>query len=168
MSSTSTDGVHVKRSAILRRMRDLRTGTKLLAGFLLMVVLLVAVGSVGIIRLAQTQERLDAMYRTSTLGMDLMGAVETDFEATRFRMVDLAIAPDEAAEQQIHGRIDELGGLITESLDAFSGLREDAQRAADLEALRSTLREYQTVTEEVVALARADELDLSSRSVRRR
>ena len=85
----------------LSAFRNLKTATKLLAGFLAVSMLMVGVGVLGITKLASAQAGMQSLYRDSFQAIAWLGKVDKDSEETRRRMLELALAPTPAAKAKI-------------------------------------------------------------------
>jgi len=74
--------------------RNMKTAGKLLVGFLGLSMLMVAVGVIGISKLATAQADLKSMYVNNLQAIAWLGQVRVDFESARLETVNLALEPD--------------------------------------------------------------------------
>jgi methyl-accepting chemotaxis protein len=78
----------------LAAFRNMKTAGKLLVGFLGVSMLMVAVGVIGISKLATAQASLQGMYRDSLQAIAWLGQVRVDFESSRLETVNVALETD--------------------------------------------------------------------------
>ena len=78
-------------AAAMSGFRDMRISAKLLVLVSVVCSLLLVVGLVGVTQLGTAQDRLKGMYRDSLQAILWLGAVSTDYQATRVETTNLAV-----------------------------------------------------------------------------
>jgi methyl-accepting chemotaxis protein len=92
--------------------RNIQTARKLLAGFLAVSLLMVAVGVIGITKLAAAQESLKSMYRDSLQAVVWLSQVQVSSEIVPRQILELSVTKDPAARDAIKAKIVEHDALI--------------------------------------------------------
>ena len=77
--------------------RNLQTSRKILAGFTVLALILIAVGALGITRLANAQSRLQSLNADSLQAIAYLGEVELNQERARGQVLEIPLA-DKASE----------------------------------------------------------------------
>jgi methyl-accepting chemotaxis protein len=133
----------------LRTFRNLKTAQKLLAGFLLVCLLVVAVGVFGLSRLGATQDRMNAMYADTLVPIDELATVQSATERSGALVMALALEHAEdkpAVEQEIQATDAQLDEAWAAYIATDMTGREEARDGfiAALEEWRS-VRESQLI-----------------------
>jgi methyl-accepting chemotaxis protein len=93
------------RGGALSFFRNLQTARKLTASFLVVSFLMVAVGLVGITKLATAQGALEGMYRDSLQAIAWLGQVEVSSEIVPRQVLELSVTKDPVARAAIKATI---------------------------------------------------------------
>jgi methyl-accepting chemotaxis protein len=134
--------------------RNLRVGLKLLVSFSVVCALTVVVGVVGMVRLAETNNRTENIYRNNLLAIGYVGDVKADVAFVRFQLLNMLIA-DAAGKTKAQAQIDQLDASIDKQWAAYraSGV---AGREAQVKAFTDGLAAYRKVRDEqLIPLATA-------------
>ena len=143
------------------RFRDLATARKLLAGFLVVVLLMIAVGAVGISRLGAAQDRLDGMYRDSMQATLWLAETENHMSAITDALHDAALSGRSASAADLEATIAQEDAALDASWKLYTSTdmtgREKARDAFD-----AALAQWRTVRDDrlvpLIAQGRADEV----------
>ena len=155
------------RRGLLARFRDLRTGRKLLAGYVVLVVLMAVVGAIGLRQLGAAEDRIEQLYVDSFEASLLLADVRTD-EALVSAVLEEAMA--EGMTPELQGELDALAADVNRSWDAYlatdlTGREEAVAEFEDTLAQFRSVRDEQVLTLlakgdlEAAADAKHDELD---------
>jgi methyl-accepting chemotaxis protein len=104
---------------VTRRIRDVRIRTKLLVGFLAVVVLTVAVGFVGRNGMRSENQRSDQLYNEGAQRIVLLYALNGDLDGERIRAYRHGIATDPANMAKYEGQIGDKEKLVDADLVAY-------------------------------------------------
>ncbi len=158
------ESVTQRRGGVMQRLRNLKTGQKLTASFLLIIILLVAVGTVGLQRLGDAEERLEYMYNDTLKSVELIGLVETDFQSVRLALVTIAVAADDETMERNQSAIVEIDARMDETLAAYGATDMSGGRQAILDELLAELEEYRQVrNDEALTLALSNSEDAQAK-----
>ncbi|MCF6378410.1 methyl-accepting chemotaxis protein [Nocardioides KLBMP 9356] len=131
----------VARRGALARFRDLAVARKILAGYLLLVVLMAVVGALGVKQLASTEHRLESLYSHSFQSSVYVAQVRTD-QALVSATIEEAIGAGEVTPE-LQAELDALVADVNKNWDLYTSMdttgREDviAQYEKDLPVFRS-------------------------------
>jgi methyl-accepting chemotaxis protein len=143
------------RRGLLARLRDLRTGRKLLAGYAVMVVLMAVVGAIGLRQLGAAESRIEQLYVDSFEASLLLADVRTD-EALVSAVLEEAMA--EGMTPELQGELDALAADVNGKWDAYLATDLTGREEAVAE-FEDTLSQFRAVRDEKV-LTLLDEGDL--------
>ncbi len=135
------------------RFRDLQTGRKLLAGYVVLVVLMAVVGAIGLRQLAASQDRIEKLYDDSLEASLMLTEVRTD-EALVSVVLEQAATGGMTPELQ--DQLDSLAAAVNDSFDTY--LTGDTRgREKQIAAFQDTLAEFRSVRDDQVLPLIADE-----------
>jgi len=138
--------------------RDLRVAGKLMVSFSLVCLLTVMVGVVGMMRLRETDDRTEEMYRSNLLAIDYAGDVLADVAFVRVQLLNMLIGGTAAAKAKARAQIDQLDADLDQNWAAYhdTGI---AGRESQVTAVTDGLAAYRTVRdEELIPLAMAGDI----------
>lgn len=115
--TTTGDDAATGRGGILGFFGNLKTAQKLLAGFLLMCVLVVAVGLFGLAQLSALEQRIEALYADVVVPVDDLGRIDAALEHSNFLLSELVIETDAAADAEI---VEEITATDTDLDERFA------------------------------------------------
>jgi methyl-accepting chemotaxis protein len=95
----------IRATSPLGAVRRLRVSQKLLTVVGIICILMIIVGSVGVVRLGAVQHRLETMYAESLQGITWLGKVSADVQSMRAETANLTTATDQSAVENIISRI---------------------------------------------------------------
>lgn len=124
---------------------DTRIGTKLIASFLIVAILLGIVAVVGYLNMKTINDNMTGMYVDRLVPILELGIVDADLYQIRGDMIKYSVVPE--ARKQIRSNIADLTGSINKELDAYKAtylLASEKENLAKLEpALAGYLKEVQ-------------------------
>ncbi len=142
---------------MFRRFADLKIAHKLYAGFAVVCLLLLVVAGIGATRLSSAQEKLDYL---STSGLASVHGADTTYSAylqARFSLANSALVPDasetEKSLQQLQADQEALDEAWSEYLATSPASTPEQQQA-----FTSALASWRTVVEQLIPLARDNDL----------
>ncbi|MBG0816594.1 methyl-accepting chemotaxis protein [Planomonospora sp. ID82291] len=92
-----------KRTA-LSSLRDWSVGRKLLSAFLAVCLLMAGIGYISIVKLNQSEARMESLYHDGLRSVDLVGAITADFYAISADMSEIALSPDTSQLEKVQKR----------------------------------------------------------------
>jgi methyl-accepting chemotaxis protein len=100
-------------------MTGLKLKTKLLASFLLVAFIAMAIGLVGIFKITQINDADTILYKNGTVALGNVGTVAAAFQRIRLNVLDAVVTTDEAEKKHADETIQTLETEITTNLDAY-------------------------------------------------
>lgn len=135
---------------------NLTIRTKLLAGFSLMIALLIAIGLLMTNKLSESNTRLDGIVNSAGKKVSLSKGMLIDvLEATRHEK-NLILEKDPARKEYYKGRIYEPLGAIDEKVLELEALADEKGKVI-LNEFKSSWNGYKPALEEIIALAMRNE-----------
>nr|WP_166615641.1 methyl-accepting chemotaxis protein [Kineococcus vitellinus] len=138
------------RTAVSQRLRDLSVSKKITSSFLLLCVLCATIAGVGLVQLAQAQERLRTVSAESVTGQQTLGQVRTQFQRATKDLFALALVPSADAQTTFEETLADVQGTWQDFRD--SGPEVPAEQ---LDAVDAALADYAAGTQVLVQLALA-------------
>jgi len=139
----------------MKSFNDLKVGTKLVAGFVLVALLATAVGVVGISKIRQIDAADTTLYEKVTAPLSDLATMAVLFQRIRINVRDAIEAADPAEHQSYVANIAKLRLQITERSDVF-------EKNIITEGARATFKEYKearasyiNLSDQVLSLAAA-------------
>ncbi|NAZ75797.1 HAMP domain-containing protein [Kineococcus sp. T13] len=133
-----------------QRLRDLSVSKKITSSFLLLCVLCATIAGVGLVQLAQAQERLRTVSAESVTGQQTLGQVRTQFQRATKDLFALALVPSADAQTTFEETLADVQGTWQDFRD--SGPEVPAEQ---LDAVDAALADYAAGTQVLVQLALA-------------
>jgi methyl-accepting chemotaxis protein len=144
-------------SRVLALFRNLPTARKLMAGFLAVAALMVAVGGVGLYQLGAADQRLTELDENVLSAVQDLSVVQSGLEEMRFQITDLAISPV-SANDAIEAKLAELDTTVDDAWAEYRSTEVSGGEEAAT-AFETALAGYRGVRDEqAVPLARAKRL----------
>ncbi len=107
------------RRGALSLFRNLQTSRKLLAGFALMAVMLVAVGTLGIVRLGSANASMAAIHDRNMVAADHLGDAYAGFQKMRYTALSPAIGTDPVARKAAEAKIPAVDAAVDDAWAAY-------------------------------------------------
>ena len=121
---------------------DLKMSTRFALVFGALLVLLVAVGSVGKLGLDRTFRRLQAMYQENTMAIQYLDVVNYRTQRNRVLVMDMLLDPTPSNIQQRSEELDGNVKVIVKALADYEQTNLVPEEVAGLADLRATLSVY--------------------------
>lgn len=140
--------------------KNLRTATKLISTFLVISIVLVAVGSYSLINLGKMNEKLAFMYEERVIPISNIGRAETDYQRLRVQIRDMVFtSPTKEQKDVINDRRIETINAIENSIKAYENTIILPEEQVILDNLHPALEEYLTLYEKAVTYAYANDTE---------
>ncbi len=143
---------------------DIRVGTKLLGGYLLLATILALIGFEGVQALDRTAAQADMMFKDRLQPAVMLGAVGTNFNHSRLTQHEIVQSSDSPdAQREFEGKFDADVAAAGAELDAYSKtfLVDEEQRL--LGVVRDQLRKYRSEQEELLRILGDSHADAPTR-----
>ena len=134
---------------------NLRIGTKIIAGFLLVALMAGAIGAVGIYGITTIAELDENMYKTMTDPLSEMVLIADSFQRLRGNVKDILLSVSASEVADYEDRIAQRFAEFDAALDKYEDTlftEEGAQLVAEIKTLRI---QYEQNVEEIIGLHRA-------------
>ena len=149
----SVSAPHARRSP-LSWFRNLRVAAKLAVGFSVVCVFTIVVGVVGILRLDQTDNRTEAMYRDNLLAINYVGNVDKDAALLRYQLTNLLIADTAQDKSTVQQALAQLDGDLDQQWAAYEAT-DLTGLDNEVHAFKQNLATYRQVRDnELIPLAK--------------
>lgn len=129
--------------------RNLKVRSKLLTGFLVIIVLLIFVGIEGIYNSNSMNKSVDALYNDNVAGISAIDKIDKNFWQIKYELVLMTTTTDKATLNSYKEKIKELRVENNQNFENYkSGISGDEDRALlskleeDLKVYRSTIDVY--------------------------
>ena len=98
----------------MRWFKDLKVGTKLIAGFIMVAIIAAVVGGIGIMKIYEINHDAAMMYEKMTVPLGDLGAISVDFQRARINLRDVVETTDPAERQKYAENIKKLRQDMTD------------------------------------------------------
>ena len=137
--------------------RNLKTATKLLAGFLVVSMLMLGVGVLGIAKLGAAQTSMQGMYKDNLQAIAWLGEVQSDFMAVRMAGVNVMVTPTPAKKAAEVTKIKD-GEAALEKTWALYTATDMTGRETFRDAFNASFASYRQARDDLIPLALAGNL----------
>ena len=134
-------------AGVVRKVKDLGLRTKLLGGFVAVVVVMAVVGGVGIVGMATLNRSTTSLYEEGALPIVELAALRGAMNEDRIAALKHGLSPDETVMADVEAAIPELDEKVDAAVDKYErayvgGLdaRDQARRRAEGRSGRRTSR----------------------------
>jgi methyl-accepting chemotaxis protein len=121
---------------------NMKVGTRLIAGFLFIVLLGTVVAAIGIVNLDRMNERARGMYQEELLGVSYAKEANIDLVYIGRALRSALLASNEAQRSQMLGKVDEYRKWMRENLDQARPLFTKPEGKRVFAELDTRLRQY--------------------------
>lgn len=139
--------------------KNLKIGTKLLLGFIIVAAIAGAVGGVGIYNLYAMDKKYTALYENYGTPLGSIADASLDFQQIRVNLRDLLLVEDNDKQKDYLDKVNSLHEKMQNSLAEFEGSLQTAEGKETFADLSSGLDEYQPLQEQIIQLAQAGQKD---------
>jgi methyl-accepting chemotaxis protein len=135
---------------------NLKIGTKLLSGFILIALIAGVIGFIGIKQIRLVDERDTFLYEKMTVPMSHLGNVATNFQQIRINLRDIIIANDPEDIQFYESEINRHKEIVTRESLAYEKLIINEDMRQTYNQFFATREDFLATTDQIVALAKAN------------
>jgi methyl-accepting chemotaxis protein len=147
-------------------LNNVRVGTKLIGGFVIVAVICVAVGVFGVLKINQLNDADTALYEQNTKPIATLADLSTTFQRIRINTRDIVEASDAAEIEGFARTISSLDEEFSKDMSDLESGNPSAEEKSVLAELHAAHREYMNVSSTVVALARANKDGEANQAIR--
>ena len=135
---------------------NLKIGTKLISGFIVVALIATVIGAVGIVKMNKLDDNGSKMYEKITVPIADLADMSTSFQRVRINLRELVETNDKQEKAQILETIKKLRTEITEKSNAFEKtiLTDEGRKLFD--DFKKSREVYAQVLDKVTVLAEAD------------
>lgn len=137
----------------MKRFSNLKIGSKLTLGFLIIAVIAAAIGIFGIINIRLMSARAEQMYSENTKPVISLEKMAIYFQRTRVNMLRIILNTNLEEQQKYLDRLNSFEVLVDEGIKEYGSGHEDAK--GNYDKLQTELSAYRDVRQQVIDLAMA-------------
>ncbi|TNM59621.1 methyl-accepting chemotaxis protein [Streptomyces sp. NP160] len=141
----------------MRRLANLKIASKLGLGFGVVCLLLVTISAISLTRLNDAQANLDYLAGSGLASVDTSDKTMTAFVTARFDLANAALAPDAAGTEAALDKLDADQKALDEQWAEYLA-SDPASTPAQQEAFTSALADWRTAAQQLIPLARDNDL----------
>lgn len=136
---------------------NLKIGTKLIGGFLVVLALLVVSSVVGFTNLNAANDRMTEMYDDRVVPLSLLVEIESNLQEIRGNVYNMMAVPDRTAEFEARNVV--LERQINSNIAAYRATQLTAEEASQLDQFEQAWAIYMPEVDRVVALHKENRHD---------
>ncbi len=133
----------------MKFLNNIRTGSKLIGGFMLVVVLIIAIAILNYLNMSNINKNATSLYENRTLPIEQIMRAESALLTIRGDIFKYMMIPEQRAA--IEQTIQDEKKLVTENMEKFRGSPLNEEQLAALNEFDTTLNAYYKALEAVVA-----------------
>jgi methyl-accepting chemotaxis protein len=133
--------------------QNLRVGTKLVAGFILVAAVALVVGTIGISKIRQIDAEDTKLYEKVTVPLGDLAVMSTLFQRTRINLRDAVETADPAERLVFLDTIVKLRSQISERAEKFKKNILTEQARATFREFQEARKDYQALSDQVLQLS---------------
>ena len=133
---------------------NMKLGTKLIGGFLVVAAIAAVIGVIAIMNLRSVTKADKALYETMTVPLSDLSDISTNFQRVRVNAADLVQASDAQERAKYDTKIPELSAEITKAQDDYEKRIESPELKKLLEDLKAARKVYVGYLTQVREMAR--------------
>ncbi len=135
---------------------NIKIGTKVLAGFVILALIASLIGITGIAYIKKIDDADTYLYKNITMGLkDVMG-IATSFHRIRVNMRDMIRTNDQEGIKHNEDRIKELSDIIHKNLSGMEGKKLSENLKKEVNLLKDLIKSYEDDMEQMIELAKAN------------
>ncbi|PYE51216.1 methyl-accepting chemotaxis protein [Paenibacillus barcinonensis] len=132
---------------------NLKTATKIISAFLVVSLILAALGIYSIFTLRSTNERMQDMYNSNLISVRELSSAQIEYQRMRVNIRDLGTETDATKRSDIRENITKIQTSLESRLSAYRSLANTEQEAALLTELNDQYNGYIQLYNEGITLA---------------
>ncbi len=136
-------------------LNNVKLGTKLIGGFVIVAIICVAVGVFGVIKLNQLDAAYTAMYENNTKPIASLGDIATSFQRIRVNLRDIVAANDPASMDTFLHTITTLQERIDKDAAEVEKTVATSEEKQQFSEFQKSRQEYSAAISSIVSLAKA-------------
>jgi methyl-accepting chemotaxis protein len=140
----------------MNAIKNMKIGTKLLTGFMLMALIAATIGVVGIAKINKVDDNSGRIYEKIAVPLGVLADMSTSFQRVRINLRDLVETNDQQEKPQILETIKKLREEITEKSKTFEKTILTDEGRELFQNFKKSRDAYGQVIEKVVQLAMVD------------
>ncbi|MGE7664704.1 methyl-accepting chemotaxis protein [Ureibacillus composti] len=145
---------------MLKWFKNLKTSTKLINSFLVICILLGAVGIYSLINLSKMDEMIGFMYKERVVPISDLGRAETDYQRLRVQIRDMVFTSQTKEQKDIINEVSvQTVKDIDNSIEKYEKTTILPEEQVILDKLHPKLEEYLILYEKAVKYAYANDVD---------
>jgi methyl-accepting chemotaxis protein len=149
---------HPKGARIMKSVKDMKIGTRLLAAFIIVGAIIAVVGAMGISNMGKLADANDAAYMRETLGVGYLKQASVDLVEVDRAAKNLMLASNADEREQYKAAVEAYEGLVDEDLNKATTTVHSDKGTALLKQAQDAWKESRESTDKEVALAQNEPL----------
>ena len=133
---------------------NIKIGTKVMAGFLILAIIASLIGITGIVYIKIIDNANTSLYKNITMGLENVMEIATSFHRIRVNIRDMIRNNDQEGIKNNEDRIKELSDTMDKNLTELEGKKLSENLKKELTALKDLIKNYKDDAEEMVNLAK--------------
>lgn len=140
----------------MTKFNNMKIGTRIIAGFLVVVLISAIIGGIGIYSLRTVNGSYKVAYTDSTAALECTEQISESFQRIRMNLYGMALATSLTDKQYYQSRVDEMKGIIDENIGAYRDIlvpykpEDVVTEIALIDAVQETLIAFGAVREEFI------------------
>ncbi len=140
----------------MRLFRNLKISTKILAGFGIVLILILLMGTIAVTNINRINNAYKEVYQANVKAFIAIGNVLGGFERQRTNYRSIVLARNSAEMNTYLQKINETRNFYKTNLEEFSRLKNEEDIKKEYQKLISLFGEYESLTNQIVELAKSD------------
>ena len=145
--------------AIMKLYRNMKIGTKMILGYLIVALLAGAIGVLGIVNIKSIEEADTYLYKQMTVPLGEMVLIAESFQRMRGNVKDVVLADSDAQIEDYEARIAQRSNEFSTNLDCFETTLFSDEGRELVADIRVNKEKYDKVASQIISYAKAGNLD---------
>ncbi|MTI57257.1 MAG: methyl-accepting chemotaxis protein [Geosporobacter ferrireducens] len=144
--------------AIMKWYLNLKTGTKIISGFLILSILIGLVGFIGITNMKVINEGMNVMYHDRLIPIQLLGEIQKNVMSIRMNLFHLLMYENKLSVSEVKKIINELKDETDELIKRYTSIALVEEEEQLLQQFTNHLTEYGYAQSKYVALVESNNM----------
>lgn len=153
------DLLEFRRGVVMKWFFNLKTRSKILTGFLIMIILMVIVGCIGALNIQKINTLDTELYENNTKPISLMNIIQVDLQKNRVLSRDIIIGNGVNKNNDSKNTILANDKEIDKAMEEFKRTIQDQELIDEYNNLRSNIDKYRPVRDKVIDLGTQNKTD---------
>jgi methyl-accepting chemotaxis protein len=140
----------------MKRFSDLKIGTRLMFGFIVVALFAAAIGIFGSVNIQRSNARNEKMYTENTMPIASLEKVGVYFQRTRVNMLRIILNDNKEEQQKYLDRLNSFETFIVEGMQEYGAVHSSDE---NFKNLQTELSAYRETRQEVIDLAMGGDND---------